>query len=386
MPDEGFDLRRALEELLSTGRLSPIVRPEIAASWRRSVASDLRPDRFDVPFVSRPRADPRLERAARPVLDRLIEDLAPATMALVLSDSHGTIVERLVREEWLTVRLDGVKVAPGYCHDEGRVGTNAIGTALALRAPSTVIGGEHFADALTDMASAAAPILDPADASVVGAVGLTCPAVGSHALMLTVAKRAAGDIEQRLGSAASPADRVLLDSFMTARRGARGALVALNGRAMYTNAPAVRLVADIDRAVLWGLVTSALANRERAEVELPMPRGERSLLSCEAITHGVAVAGALLRVLPQSDVSPASPPVPDRPRRSATMGWESLTETERGIAVLVSEGRTNRQIAAASFLSPHTVGYHLRHIFYKLGVSSRVELTRVVVQRDRDAE
>ena len=386
MADEGFDLRRALEELLSTGRLSPVVRPQIAASWRRSVASALRPDRFDVPFEPRPRADQRLERAARPVLERLIEDLAPASMALVLSDSHGSIVERLVREPWLSMRLDRVRVAPGYCHDEGRVGTNAIGTALAERAPSTVVGGEHFADALTEMASAAAPILDPADASLVGAIDLTCPVVGSHALMLTVAKQAARDIEQRLGGTGSPADRVLLESFMTARRGARGALVALNGRAMYTNAPAVRLVADIDRAVLWGLVSSALANRERAEVELPVPRGEWSLLACEAIPHGVAVAGALLRVLPQPEMSPATPPVPDRQRRTATMGWESLTETERGIAGLVSEGRTNRQIAQATFLSPHTVGYHLRHIFYKLGVSSRVELTRVVVQRDRDGE
>ena len=386
MPDEGFNLRRALEEFLSTGRVSPVVRPEIVASWRRSLASELRPDRFDVPLGPRLGADHRLERAARAVLDHLVEDLLPASMALVLCDAYGTIVERLVREPRLVASLDRVKVAPGYCHDEGRVGTNGIGTALVERAPCTVIGGEHFADALTGMASAAAPILDPADASVVGAVGLMCPAVGSHALMLTVMKRAAGDIEQRLAGGGTTADRVLLDSFLTARRGARGALVALNGRAMYTNAPAVRLVADIDRAVLWGLVSSALANQERAEMELPVPRGESSLLSCQAITQGVAVAGALLRVLPRSEVRPATPPVPDRQRHTPTMGWDSLTETERGIAALVSEGRTNRQIAAVTFLSHHTVGYHLRHIFYKLGVSSRVQLTRLVVQRARVAD
>jgi len=64
-----------------------------------------------------------------------------------------------------------------------------------------------------------------------------------------------------------------------------------------------------------------------------------------------------------------------------TLGWESLTETERSIAELVAEGYTNREVAASMFLSPHTVGYHLRHIFRKVGVDSRVELTRHLVQQ-----
>ena len=42
------------------------------------------------------------------------------------------------------------------------------------------------------------------------------------------------------------------------------------------------------------------------------------------------------------------------------------------------------EIAASIFLSPHTVGYHLRHIFGKLGIDSRVELTRLLVQRGQD--
>jgi len=69
-----------------------------------------------------------------------------------------------------------------------------------------------------------------------------------------------------------------------------------------------------------------------------------------------------------------------RGRGDLTLGWDSLTETERSIADLVAEGHTNREVAAAMFLSPHTVGYHLRHIFSKVGVDSRVELTRLLVQ------
>ena len=63
-------------------------------------------------------------------------------------------------------------------------------------------------------------------------------------------------------------------------------------------------------------------------------------------------------------------------KRPAT-GWEALTSAEAAIAQLASEGKTNREIAETLFISPHTVNSHLRHIFDKLGVNSRVSLTRM---------
>jgi DNA-binding CsgD family transcriptional regulator len=53
-----------------------------------------------------------------------------------------------------------------------------------------------------------------------------------------------------------------------------------------------------------------------------------------------------------------------------------LTESERRVAVLVAEGRTNREVAAALFLGERTVASHLSHIYAKLGVRSRTELAR----------
>jgi DNA-binding CsgD family transcriptional regulator len=68
---------------------------------------------------------------------------------------------------------------------------------------------------------------------------------------------------------------------------------------------------------------------------------------------------------------------PKRPRT----GWPALTHAELQVARLVTEGKTNREIAEQLFLSPHTVNAHLRHIFEKLGVNSRVELTRAAADR-----
>jgi DNA-binding CsgD family transcriptional regulator len=64
-------------------------------------------------------------------------------------------------------------------------------------------------------------------------------------------------------------------------------------------------------------------------------------------------------------------------------GWATLTTAETAVADLVCEGRTNRHIGEQLFVSPHTVNTHLRHIFEKLSVNSRVELTRAAAERHR---
>jgi DNA-binding CsgD family transcriptional regulator len=55
-------------------------------------------------------------------------------------------------------------------------------------------------------------------------------------------------------------------------------------------------------------------------------------------------------------------------------GWASLTEAERRVAILISEGHTNKSAASALGVSINTVGTHLRAVFAKLGVQSRVQL------------
>jgi DNA-binding CsgD family transcriptional regulator len=55
---------------------------------------------------------------------------------------------------------------------------------------------------------------------------------------------------------------------------------------------------------------------------------------------------------------------------------EGLTAAERRVAALVADGRTNREVAAALFLSERTVASHLTHVYAKLGIRSRTELAR----------
>ena len=58
-----------------------------------------------------------------------------------------------------------------------------------------------------------------------------------------------------------------------------------------------------------------------------------------------------------------------------------MTRSEVAIAHLVADGLTNREVAERLFISPHTVNTHLRQVFAKLDVNSRVELTRLAAER-----
>lgn len=75
---------------------------------------------------------------------------------------------------------------------------------------------------------------------------------------------------------------------------------------------------------------------------------------------------------------------PRRRGRRPRWGWDSLTEAEHRVATTVAEGFTNSQAASRLFLSRHTVDFHLRQIYRKLDITSRVQLTRLVLERSAE--
>jgi DNA-binding CsgD family transcriptional regulator len=72
------------------------------------------------------------------------------------------------------------------------------------------------------------------------------------------------------------------------------------------------------------------------------------------------------------------------PYRTAGVA-EQLTPQEFQIALQVAEGKTNREVAAALFLSPKTVEFHLSRTYRKLGIRSRAELIRRFTEAESDA-
>jgi DNA-binding CsgD family transcriptional regulator len=140
-----------------------------------------------------------------------------------------------------------------------------------------------------------------------------------------------------------------------------------------------------------GQVDAALASYAEAlewhaKVELPLDRG-RTLLALgaaqrrakrrrearatleEALAVFDGIGAALWAERVRTELKRIS-------GRAATPG--ALTPAEARVAALVAEGKTNREVAAALFLSERTVEGHLARIFGKLGVRNRTEIASVL--------
>jgi DNA-binding CsgD family transcriptional regulator len=62
----------------------------------------------------------------------------------------------------------------------------------------------------------------------------------------------------------------------------------------------------------------------------------------------------------------------------AKTGWDSLTDSELKVVNLIAQGVTNRSVAQRLHVTPHTVKAHLHNAFAKLGINSRVELSKLM--------
>ena len=69
-------------------------------------------------------------------------------------------------------------------------------------------------------------------------------------------------------------------------------------------------------------------------------------------------------------------------RERPETGWAALTDSELAVARLVAQGLTNREVAEQLFVSPHTVSSHLRSVFAKLEINTRLALARIAAEHD----
>jgi DNA-binding CsgD family transcriptional regulator len=133
-------------------------------------------------------------------------------------------------------------------------------------------------------------------------------------------------------------------------------------------------LADLVHETAAGLLPAV---EEALDSGLLVSDGDRLAFSHQLVRRVVAGSVPLsVRSALQREVDRTANPRPATPEPPSYDQPDHLSETERAIARFVGQAMTNREIAARMFLSPHTINYHLRQIFRKLEIHSRIELAQ----------
>lgn len=154
------------------------VRPDVLASWQRSLEAHRDPQRVSVPFAV-PSADLDATRrqhalaAALPVIRTLLIDpAADAGLITALGNADGHLLW-VEGDELAARRAELMGFVPGADWSESSVGTAAPGAALATGRPSQISRAEHFSPLVHPWSCSAMPVRNPATGEIIGVIDVT---------------------------------------------------------------------------------------------------------------------------------------------------------------------------------------------------------------------
>jgi GAF domain len=219
---------------------APPVHPRsvVSASWERSLAAHVDPDRHVPPAVLRDAElsdvrDAHPLNEVMPLLRSTLVSIADEAMHVMLvTDADGTILWREGAAKLLHV-ADSSGLTPGHRVSEEAIGTNAMGTTLAVDAPVQIHSAEHLVRTFHAWTCAAAPVHDPDTGAILGAVDISGPLHTVHPAMVQLVSATAQLAENQLRVRLAIADerlRVRNMPHLSSLRGSTGALVTPTGR------------------------------------------------------------------------------------------------------------------------------------------------------------
>ena len=204
-PERDGDVMTHWERLLSGEECSSdALRRLIDDSWRRCLNAHVDPGKFQAPpplsensLYSLQQKHGDLLTASTPVMAMARDFLAETGTIMVLTDHSGTILS-LEGDPGTRDEAGVMNMMPGASWSETACGTNAIGTAIAVRHPVQIHSAEHYCAGIKRWTCSSTVILDPYDNSVLGAIDVSGlhQTYNKHSLALVVAT--ASKIEGRL--------------------------------------------------------------------------------------------------------------------------------------------------------------------------------------------
>ncbi|MGY1707677.1 sigma-54-dependent Fis family transcriptional regulator [Geodermatophilus sp. SYSU D00697] len=291
--DHGDRLRVAAARAQFLGGGPAGVRDLVAASWRRSRSAGVDADEYRIRHHDDVDLDSRLVRCARPVIERLADEMVDVPVAIALSDAQARIVHRLDCSTAVGRPLDRVDFTAGFSFAEGGVGTNGIGTVFEAGTSVSVVGAEHFTEALVRFACTGAPILNPVTGRVEGVLDVSSLAEDWTPLMQSLVRRAAADIGHNLLLDRGQSLQALFETFARADARPRQAVMAV-GESVMVNRRAQQLFSPAEQSAIQQHALYLMGRRDRVRESLVLDSGRRVRLRAKRILAGEEVAGIVL--------------------------------------------------------------------------------------------
>lgn len=175
-------VRNAWERFVGGGAPAADLRPQVVSSWQRSKNFNVDVGTRSAPILSeaelyRRRSDNSLlAAAARLAMQRVSHVLTEAGSMLILTDGSGHIIETIGDTRTIETGRE-VHLEHGGCWAEEKIGTNAIGTAMAAMEPVQIHAAEHFCADVQRWTCAAAPIFHPIGHELIGVIDISGPPV-----------------------------------------------------------------------------------------------------------------------------------------------------------------------------------------------------------------
>ena len=160
-----IERKKAHDDYIEKGIIPPpdLIRPDIVASWKRSLDCGLDPDHIEPAYVSQSVLREKfvqcgdLLSAADPILEEFADQFSANLFTVDLYDKDLCLMKMYGRPSELKKRP--AYVMPGLLRAEEICGTTSMSYALQRKKASQLIGGEHFSNAMTENVCTAALIL-----------------------------------------------------------------------------------------------------------------------------------------------------------------------------------------------------------------------------------
>ena len=284
---------------LKKGRIDdPRYNNQIEQSWRRCRLAEVDPikgvcEKF-IPMKDLAHRSEKLGVLAKPIIDTLYHCVKGSEFVIVLIDREGYILKAVGGLKELK-QADRLRFGPGANWAEEFVGTNAIGTALALGHPVQVTGTEHYCESHQLWTCSAAPIRKQ-NGEILGFLDISGPRERATAHQLGLIVSTARAIEDRITLDESYGELYDINKYLEAvLNSVSDGIIAVNGQGLITgiNKVAAKSFQCHPREVVGKTINASVhyngrlqnffktraAGFTKEEILINMPRGQGSCIA-----------------------------------------------------------------------------------------------------------